>query len=116
MIIGDSSALVALSVMNRLDLLEKIFGEVYIPQAVYDEVTIPNKPESSKLKEFLLNKIVKVDLTINKIGLGRGELEAITLYVQQDADFLLIDSKISDYVHLAPLLAKYKLKLQEIDG
>lgn len=48
MIIGDSSALVALSIMDRLDLLESIFGKVYVPQAVYDEVTISHKPQKKQ--------------------------------------------------------------------
>ena len=43
MIIGDSSALVALSVMDILDLLESIFVKIYVPQAVYDEVTMSDK-------------------------------------------------------------------------
>jgi len=63
MIIGDSSALVALSIMDRLDLLESIFGKVYVPQAVYDEVTISYKPQSLKLKNYLKDKIVTVSLS-----------------------------------------------------
>ncbi len=93
MIIGDSSALVALSIMDRLDLLEEIFGEIYIPQAVYNEVAITNKPQSMKLKVFLADKVVSVELDIGKMGLGQGELEAITLYKKMDADFLLIDDR-----------------------
>ena len=93
MIIGDSSALVALATMDRLDLLEKIFGKIYVPQAVYDEVTISYKAQSVKLKEFLADKIVSVELDISKMGLGQGELEAIVLYKNMDADFLLIDDR-----------------------
>jgi len=93
MIIGDSSALVALSIMNRLELLEIIFGEIYIPQAVYNEVTISSKPQSRKLKAFLKDKIVSVDIKITQMGLGRGELEAIALYKNKNADFLLIDDR-----------------------
>jgi len=93
MIIGDSSALVALATMDRLDLLEKIFGEIYVPQAVYDEVTISYKAQSVKLKEFLADKIVSVELDISKMGLGQGELEAIALYKNMDANFLLIDDR-----------------------
>jgi len=66
-IIGDSSALIALAVVDKLELLEKLYKECYVPQAVYDEVT--------------------------KLGLGIGELEAITLYKQLDADILLIDDE-----------------------
>ena len=93
MIIGDSSALVALSIMDRLDLLESIFGKIYVPQAVYDEVTISHKPQSLKLKNFLKDKIVTVDLSITQMGLGQGELEAIALYKRLDSDFLLIDDR-----------------------
>jgi predicted nucleic acid-binding protein len=93
MIIGDSSALVALSIMDRLDLLETIFGKIYVPQAVYDEVTISHKPQSLKLKNFLKDKISTVDLTITQMGLGQGELEVIALYKHLGSDFLLIDDR-----------------------
>jgi len=93
MIIGDSSALISLAIMDRLYLLEEIFDEIYVPQAVYDEVCITNKTQSLKLQQFLSNKIIKVELNINKIGLGQGELEAITLYQNIKSDFLLIDDK-----------------------
>ena len=93
MIIGDSSALIALAVMDCLPLLEKIFDEVYVPQAVYDEIVIKNKPQSAKLKKYLTEKIKKAEPVIKKIGLGKGELEAIALYKQMNADFLLIDDK-----------------------
>ncbi|CAA6812960.1 MAG: Unknown protein [uncultured Sulfurovum sp.] len=93
MIIGDSSALVALATMDRLDLLEKIFGKLYVPQAVYDEVSISYKAQSIKLKEFLANKVEVVNLDISKMGLGQGELEAIALYKNKEADFLLIDDR-----------------------
>jgi predicted nucleic acid-binding protein len=92
-IIGDSSALVALSIMNRLDLLETVFGSIHVPQAVYDEVTISSKPQSKKLKTFLKDKIISVKINITQMGLGRGELEAIALYKNMDADFLLIDDR-----------------------
>jgi len=93
MIIGDSSALVSLATMDRLNLLEKIFGKIYVPQAVYDEVTISYKPQSVKLKEFLTHKVVSVELDISKMGLGQGELEAIALYKNMNSDFLLIDDR-----------------------
>jgi len=93
MIIGDSSALVALAVMDRLSLLEEIFEEVFVPLAVYDEVCIDNKAQSLKLKKFLSDKVIKVELDISKMGLGQGELEAITLYQNMKADFLLIDDR-----------------------
>jgi hypothetical protein len=90
-IIGDSSALVALSVINQLELLEKLYDKLYIPQAVFDEVTQVGKPQSDKLRQFLQSRVKRVDLTLTQLGLGLGELEAITLYKELDADVLLID-------------------------
>ncbi len=91
MIIGDSSALVALAVVNQLELLEKLYDNLYIPQAVFDEVTQIGKPQSSKLRQFLQGRVKQVNLTLTQLGLGLGELEAITLYKKLDANLLLID-------------------------
>lgn len=94
-VIADSSALVALSVCEVLHLLEPLFDEIKVPQAVFDEVNIANKPEAKTLKQFLADKVMQVSLaawTIEKSnGLGKGEIEAIALYKQEAADLLLID-------------------------
>ena len=67
-----------------------------VPQAVFDEVIIPGKPETEILRDYLEGKIVNIDLAsfvIGAGGLGRGELEAMALYKKLQADFLLIDDK-----------------------
>jgi predicted nucleic acid-binding protein len=91
MIIGDSSALIALSVVDKLELLEKLYENLFVPEAVYDEVTQVGRAQSDKLKQFLQSRVKVVNLNISKVGLGLGELEAITLYKELDADVLLID-------------------------
>ena len=91
MVIGDSSALVTLTIVDKLDVLEKLFGNLYIPDAVYKELTQIEKPYSNKLKNFLKDKVKTVNLKIEKLGLGLGELEAIILYKELNADVLLID-------------------------
>ena len=91
MIIGDSSALIALATIDKLDLLEKLFNKVYVPEAVFNEVSSNNKPQSLKLKNFLQDKVIKIESNILNVGLGQGELEAMALYKQINADFLLID-------------------------
>ena len=73
-LIADSSSLIALSICNQLDLLEKLFENVQIPISVYNEIDIPDKPESGKIKEFLQEKISKADLSsyiISTLNLGR---------------------------------------------
>ena len=91
MIIGDSSALIALSVVDKLELLEQLYENLYVPQAVFEEVTQVGRPQSDKLRRFLQSRVKVVELNLTKLGLGLGELEAITLYKELDAEVLLID-------------------------
>ena len=93
MIIGDSSALIALAIIDKLELLDKIFGKVYVPKAVYEELCNKKKAQSQKLEIFLKDRVIDVNLSLRYVGLGQGELEAIALYKQINAKFLLIDDK-----------------------
>jgi predicted nucleic acid-binding protein len=56
LIIADSSALVALALCNGLELLDRLFAEVRVPQAVYDEVIVDGKlaAEISKRKRRIV--------------------------------------------------------------
>lgn len=38
-VVSDTTPLISLLKINRLDLLEKLFGTVYIPQGVFNELT-----------------------------------------------------------------------------
>ena len=84
-LIADSSALVALSVCDSLDLLDALFGEVKVPQAVFDEVSVNHKPESAVLERYLQGKVELVD-TEKYVYLDAyadaGETEAMLLYKQ----------------------------------
>lgn len=96
LVVADSSALLALATCQRLDLLERLFTEVKVPQAVLEEVVIEGKAQSETLREFLAARVVSVHraaCTISAGDLGRGELEAMALYKQLRADFLLVDDK-----------------------
>jgi uncharacterized protein len=93
-VIADSSALVALSICDCLQLLDTLFGEVKVAQDVYDEVCIANKAESQTLKAYLTGKVIRAPASINiekSTGLGKGELASIRLYKHLSADLLLID-------------------------
>ncbi|MCF8373779.1 MAG: DUF3368 domain-containing protein [Bacteroidales bacterium] len=93
-IVADSSALIALSICDSLDLLEKLFGKVIVSQTVYNECAVESKSESEQLEQYLKNKIEKVDSNqfLNlPTNLGEGEISAMLLYKEQKADFLLID-------------------------
>ncbi len=94
-VIADSSALVALSMCQALPLLEILFKKIYVPEAVYKEISVKGKSEADALTEYLSTRIksVRVDRTkvVNTDSLGSGEQEAIALYMELSADLLIID-------------------------
>ena len=42
-VICDSTVIIGLAKIRKLDLLKQIYGEVYIPEAVFTEVAIKGK-------------------------------------------------------------------------
>lgn len=96
LIVADSSALIALATCNALPLLLEVYDDVKVPEAVYMETVSPEKPQSDILASFLTGRVVQVDTSRSVLaagGLGRGEIEAMTLYKQLSADLLLIDDQ-----------------------
>ncbi len=95
-LVADCSALVALAVCDSLNLLERLFDSVVVPEAVYHEATQPDKKQAQALKIFLQGKVRQVNMQ-NYVFLDAyadaGETEAMLLYKQLAADKLLIDDK-----------------------
>lgn len=95
-LVADSSALVTLATVDCLLALDSLFGDVRVPEAVYAELTKNNKPQAAKLKEYLQNKIAPIkqdSIVLTSPQLGLGEIEAMILYGELNADALLVDDK-----------------------
>jgi predicted nucleic acid-binding protein len=99
-VIADASPLVALGRVGRLDLLQTIFGELAIPDAVWHEVVEadPAKPGSKEIATATwIRKLQVRDLGLVSLlrhDLGAGEAEAIVLARETSADFLLMDERL----------------------
>lgn len=94
LIVADSSALVALALCGGLELLDRLFDEIQVPQTVYNEVIVKGKPAAQTLQTYLQGKVVPVSLAnvvITGGGLGQGEIEAMVLYKVAHANYLLVD-------------------------
>ena len=96
-VICDSSPLIALSIVEGLNLLECLFKEVVVPVSVFNELTAVNKPEAQRIADWAQGKVVAATneqlMHSFSLLLDMGEAEAITLYFEKKADFLLIDEK-----------------------
>ena len=95
-LIADASALIALATCDSLALLEVIFGNVLVPEAVFSEVTAVDKPQSARLRSYLHGKVRAVDMQ-RYVYLDAfadvGETQAMLLYKEVAADYLLIDDR-----------------------
>lgn len=99
--IANASPIIALSILNRLDLLWRVFDKVYIPQTVINEISAPDNDEVIGKKELqsvlhtgkLTPYLVKdTDLVSKLYGkLHKGELEVIIGAKELNADFAIID-------------------------
>lgn len=95
-LVADASALIALATCDSLTLLETLFGSVLVPEAVFSEVTAVDKPQSARLQTYLHGKVRSVDMrrfVYLDAFADAGETQAMLLYKEVDADYLLIDDK-----------------------
>jgi len=94
-VISDSSPLISLAVIEKLDMLGKLYEEIYVPIAVSEEVVRADKPFARKLKLFLngRTKSVKNKMAVEILSgdIGAGEAEAIVLALEQQPAVVLID-------------------------
>lgn len=98
-VVSDTTPLISLLKINRIDLLEKLFGKVLIPKAVFDELTVDERfkieADLIKSRQYIKVKAVKspesVSILKRATGLDQGESEAIVLTDELNADILLMD-------------------------
>ena len=94
-VVSNSSPLIHLAKIKKLDLLKEIFGKIFIPKAVYDECVVESFKEANEIKKsewIIVKKIKNEDLKkALSIYLDDGEAEAITLAIEEKADLILLD-------------------------
>ena len=90
-LVSNTSPLIFLSKLQALVLLSQCFTEVYIPQAVYDELGDLVLPETIRLKTI---SNAGQQFVLGAIGrLHAGELEAMVLAQELQADYVCLDDR-----------------------
>ncbi len=99
-VVSDTGPLIALAKARQLQLLEQLFGEIFIPPAVYREILAKTGPEAEQLDSALATFVrvaehpsVKPEVRSLTSHLDRGEREAIALTCQLNA-LLLVDDRL----------------------
>lgn len=96
-VISNSSPLIVLHNCNQLGILQQLFGEVLIPEAVYQEVVhnTGNRQQSEAVAhcDFIQVHPIPPQPFSFSHKLDRAEVEAIILAASLKADYLLLDDK-----------------------
>ena len=96
-IVVNSTPLISLAIINQLDLLQKIFGDVILPRAVHNEIIIMGKGKAgysqlSSVNWFLVADTVNFDLKRSiMVQLDEGEAEVITVAKDRKLPIVCID-------------------------
>ena len=70
-IVVNSTPIILLEKIGHIDLLKKLYGKIYVPQAVYQEITTGD--DSENMQEFFTNNRRKAPFqAILFFGRGRG--------------------------------------------
>lgn len=100
-IVADTTPIITLLKIDKLSLLEKLFGKIIVPKAVFRELTQNNKfvneADIITKNNFIEVQDVSthdtVELFRKSTGLDAGESEALVLAEKLQADMMLLDEK-----------------------
>lgn len=96
-VVCNSTVLIGLAKLEKLDILNDIFGEIIIPEEVYQEVVIRGRGKlgANEIQEakWLKRKTVKDNINVRLLSrhLSQGEAEVLTLGKELKADLLILD-------------------------
>ena len=99
-IVSNASPLINLARIGKLDLLQRLYDSVLIPQAVWDEVVVqgagqPGAEEVSSAPWVRHSVVVNAQLVwALRQDLDAGEAEAIVLALETKAELLLMDERL----------------------
>lgn len=96
-VVSDASPLINLARAEQFELLATFYGQVIIPQAVYDEVVVRGQGREGSAEvqnaSWIDTDEPQDDLAVQALAaeLGKGEASAIILAQERQAKLLLID-------------------------
>jgi predicted nucleic acid-binding protein len=98
--VSNTTPLIGLASIQRFDLLQQLFGELYIAQAVYDEAAVAGREAGGAKHEISTATWIKtvsvkdrlaVEVLLDELDLG--EAETIVLAREIGADWVLMDER-----------------------
>ncbi len=95
LVISDSGPIFSLAIIDKLEILNGLFDGIYIPKAVWEELTRDKTAgHYQRIVEYFEDKVKEIS-GFNELTfvMDYGESESVILYKELNADYLLIDDK-----------------------
>lgn len=98
-VVSDTSPLTNLAAIGQFGLLQRLYQEIHIPEAVWDELHFGGKnwPGASQVEQaaWIHRHVVENKTLVAELSqeLDRGEAEGIALALALDADVVLMDEQ-----------------------
>jgi len=98
-VVCNTSPLILLAKIHRLDILIQLYDEIMIPKAVFDEIRVKPTEEADQIRVLLeerklhIRKISKDSLSEISSDLGYGEREVIALALETKAHLVILDDQ-----------------------
>ena len=95
LVISDAGPIISLAIIDRLEILNNLFEEVFIPKAVWEEVSRDQTlVYYDRIAEFFEPRVKEIS-GFNELTfvMDYGESESVILYKEMHATYLLIDDK-----------------------
>jgi uncharacterized protein len=99
-IVSNTSPLINLAWVGKLDLIPQLYGSIMIPEAVWNEIVIkgegqPGAEEVKSSSWITVKPVCNLELVQSfRQELDAGEAEAIALALENEADLLLMDERL----------------------
>jgi len=102
-VVSNATSLISLSLINQLGLLKTLYGQVYIPPAVYEEVVTkgkgrPGAKEVTKADWIVVSEVPEAArgaVQPRPTALHAGEIEAMELALWLQAKLVILDEKLA---------------------
>ncbi|MBF0379216.1 MAG: DUF3368 domain-containing protein [Desulfamplus sp.] len=98
-VVSDSTILIGLAKIEKTNLLKEIFQNIYIPEAVFKEVSDDGKLRAGativKKSEWIITQKIRDYTQANLLMtiLEKGEAEVLVLAKEMQADLILLDEE-----------------------
>ncbi len=105
-VVTNSTPLIALSKINRLELLQEVYRSIYIPEEVYTEVVVngvgkPGAAEVASADWIICQAVTDKDQVLilhYRTLIDLGECGAIVLAQEIEAERIIIDDRVARQV------------------